>query len=129
MKQHAGQRQRDGGRKQRREFGQHLLVGGQRGAEIAVQQLHAVVDELLPHRLVQAQLVTEHRQAFGRNAALAHPHLHRIARHQPDGDEGDEHQRDERRDGERQAAQQVAEHGVVVNVLGGPPRASMGRGR
>jgi len=34
-------------------------------------------------------------QPFGRNAALAAPHLNRVARHQPEHHEGDEHQGDE----------------------------------
>ena len=63
-----------------------------------------IVEELLPHRLVEAELMAELGEPFGRNAALADAHLDRIARHQVDRDEGDEHQRDEGRDGQREAA-------------------------
>ncbi len=103
--QHRAQRQLDRCREQRGELGEHLLVGGQRGAEVAVQQLPHVVDKLLPNRLVQAELVAEHRQPLRADAALADAHLHRIARHQPDRDEGDEHQRDEGGYRQREAAQ------------------------
>ena len=59
---------------------------------------------------VEAELVTEIDQPFGRNAVLADPHLDRIARHQADRGEGDEHQRNERRNGQREATEEINEH-------------------
>ena len=52
-----------------------------------------IVEELLPDRLVEAELVAEVGQPLRRNAVLADAHLDRIARHQADRDEGEEHQR------------------------------------
>ena len=46
-----------------------------------------IAQELPPDRLVEPVLVEEHGVAFGRNAALAGPHLDRIAGNQADRDE------------------------------------------
>ena len=113
--QHRGERQLDRGREQRSELGEHLLIGGQRHAEVAVQQLPHVVEELLPHRLVEPQFMPKLRQALRRDAALAYTHFDRITRHQADRHEGDEHQRDERRDRQRQAAQQESKHRGLIS--------------
>ena len=50
-------------------------------------------------------------EPLGRHAMLAGPHLHRIARHETDRGEGQEHQRQKGRDGQRDAAKEVGEHG------------------
>ena len=46
-----------------------------------------------------------------RHAVLADPDLDRIARHEPDRDEGQEHQRQKGRDRQRDAAKEIDEHG------------------
>ncbi len=60
-------------------------------------------------------------QPLGRDAVLADPHLHRIARHEADRDEGQKHQREERRDRQRDAAEKIAEHEGVRRA--GPRRS------
>ena len=70
--------------KQSEEFRQHLLLGRQRGAEIAMQQLPDIGEELSPDRQVEPELVAEHGEPFGRNAVLADARL-RPDRRAPDG--------------------------------------------
>ena len=74
-----------------------------------------IVEKLLPDRLVEAELMTEVGQPLRRHAMLAGPDLDRIARHQPDGDESQEHQRQKGRDGQRDAAKEIGEHGRSEN--------------
>ena len=62
------------------------------------------------------------REPLRRHAVLAGPHLDRIARHEADRREGQEHQRKESRDGERDAAKEVGDHGLSEN--NGPRHAS-----
>src|SRR5262245_38348893 len=69
-----------------------------------------VVQELLPYRLIETKLVTELGQSLGCYAALASSHLDRIARYQPDRNKGDEHQREECRQRQRNAAGEVLQH-------------------
>src|ERR1700722_10831174 len=71
-----------------------------------------IVEKLPPHRLVEAELMTKIRQPFRRHAVLASPDLDRIARDEPDRRKGQEHQREESRDGERDAAKEVGDHGL-----------------
>ena len=87
-------------REEREEFGQHLLIGDDRGPEIPVKQLPHIDEELFPYGQVEAELMTELGETLGRYAVLADPDLDGIARHQPDRDEGHEHQRHE--SGQRQ---------------------------
>src|SRR5262245_61224260 len=102
--QHRRHRQFDGGRKQREELFQHLLVGDNRGTEVASHEMTDVVEELLPHRLIETKLVTKLRQSLGFYAALSGADFYRIARYQPDRNERDEHQREECRQRQRKAA-------------------------
>src|SRR5580658_5012402 len=74
-----------------------------------------IVEKLLPDRLIEAKLMAEVGQPLRRHAALARPDLDRIARHQPDRDESQEHQRQEGRDGQRDAAKEVSKHGRPEN--------------
>ena len=62
-----------------------------------LRHLPFVVQELLPHRLVEAELVAQFGQPLGRDAALAGPRLDRIAGHQVDQQEAEERDRDEGR--------------------------------
>src|SRR5208283_5290167 len=74
-----------------------------------------IVEKLFPDRLIEAELMTEVCQPLRRHAVLADPDLDRIARHQPDGDESQEHQRQKGRDGQRDAAKEIGEHGRSEN--------------
>ena len=77
-----------------------------------------VVEKLSPDRLVEAELMTQDREPFRRDAALAHAHLDRIAGHEADRDEGQEHQRQKRRDGQRDAAYEIDQHGAIAVMPG-----------
>src|ERR1700733_11108746 len=70
-----------------------------------------IIEKLLPHRLVEAELMTEVSEPFRRHAVLASPDLDGIAWHETDRREGQEHQRNESRDGERDASKEVGCHG------------------
>ena len=85
-------------REQRQELVQHRRVRRDRRAEIAVGDLPEIVEELLPDRLVEAELVAKLGQPLGRDAAFAGAHLDRIARHEADRDEGQEGDREKGRD-------------------------------
>ena len=88
-----------------------------------MQELPDVVEELLPDRLVQSELMAKVCEPLGRDGVLADPHLHRIARNEADRDEGEEHQRQERRDRQRDPAEKIGEHGRLDGV-GRRPRAA-----
>ena len=79
--QHREERQLQSCRKQRQELGQHLLLRGERDAEIAVNELPGIVEELFPDRLIQPQFTAEEGEPLGRHAMFADAHLHGIARH------------------------------------------------
>ena len=74
-----------------------------------------IVQKLLPDWLIETELMTEVNQPLRRHAALADPDLDRVARHQTDGDESQEHQRQKGRDGQRDAAKDIGEHGRSEN--------------
>ena len=44
---------------------QHRRLGDDGGAEIAVQQIPGIVEELLPDRLVEAHFMAQHLEASG----------------------------------------------------------------
>ena len=52
-------------------------------------------EKLPPYRLIEAEFMAEIREPLGRHAMLAGPDLDRIARHEADRREGQEHQRQE----------------------------------
>ena len=80
-----------------------------------MRQAPDIIEKLFPDRLVEAELVAEVGQPLRRHAMLASPHFDRITRHEPDGDECQEHQRKEGRDGQRDAAKEINEHGRSEN--------------
>ncbi len=118
-------------REERRELGQHLLVGDHGCAEIAVKQPPDIVEELLPNRLIEPELMAELGETLRRYAVLADPHLHRISRHQPDRDEGHEHQRHESRQRQCDPADEKPDHlGLPLGrplISGRRPRIRAGR--
>ena len=113
--QHGEERQLERRGEQGQKLGQNFLLRRQRYAEIAVRETPDVVEKLLPNRLVEPQLMAKVRQPLRRHAVLADPHLHRIARHETDRREGQEHQRQKCRDRERDAAKKIDEHGRSEN--------------
>ena len=120
---HGEERQLQRRRKQRQELGQHLLLRRQRHAEVAVQELPHIVEELPPQRLVEPELVAEVGEPFGRNPMLADPDLDGVAGDEADRDEGEKHQRQKRRDRQRDAAEKVSEHGRSEDAPAPPLRA------
>jgi hypothetical protein len=98
-------------REQRREFGQDRRLRRDRGAEIAVRDLPEIVEKLFPHRLVETELMAEMGQTLGRDAALAGTGLDRVARHEPDRDEGEEGDGQEGRNDQQHAPDDETEHG------------------
>ncbi len=54
--------------------------------------------------------MAQFREALRRYAALAAAHFDRVARHKADHHEGDEHQRHECRDRQRQTFEEEGEH-------------------
>ena len=77
-------------------------------------ELAEVDEELPPDWQVEAELVAQHREARRIDAVLAHPHLHGVARHQPDRHEDEEDERDEGRDGEEETFDEEADHGQAA---------------
>ena len=61
--------------------------------------------------------MAEVREPLGADAALAHAHFHRVARHQPDRHERDEHQRDEGRNGQRDPLEEELEQVPPATLL------------
>ena len=88
----------------------HRAMGDDGDAEVALQHVADIVEELHVERPVEAHLVQQLGVALGRDAALADTHLDRIARHQADQDEGQEDDAEEGRDHQADARQDEAEH-------------------
>ena len=76
-----------------------------------MREAPGIVEKLPPDRLIEAELVAKIGEALGRHDVLAGPHLDWVAGHEPDRDESQEHQRQKGRDGQRNAAKEVSEHG------------------
>ena len=62
--QHSRESQFERCREQGEKFCQHLFACRERCAEIAMQQLPDIIDELLPHRLIKPQFVTKISEAL-----------------------------------------------------------------
>ena len=86
-------------------------MGDDGDPQIALQDAADIVEELHIERPVEAHLMQQLGVALGRDAALAHTHLDRIARHQADQDEGQEDDSEERRYHQPEARQDETEHG------------------
>ena len=100
----------DGRGEQRGELAHHRLLRDHRLAEVPVQHaadIDAVLDE---HGPVEPVFLEQRRMPGGIDAALARHGLDRIARHDPDQEEGEQRHADEGRDDEADSAQQEAQH-------------------
>ncbi|MNT56943.1 hypothetical protein D3C72_1942820 [compost metagenome] len=99
---HAGQQATDGGEHQRAqrqfqrrreqggEFAPHALLGFQRGAQVALEQVADVVEVLDIQRLIQTQTLHRRRVQGGVKRTLPHHHFDGIARDHADQAEGNQ---------------------------------------
>ena len=109
-------------REQLQELAPHRVLRHDRGAEIAARHLLLVVQELPPHRLVEAELMAQFGQPLGRDAALAGARLDRIAGHQVDQQEAEERDRDEGR--HDHADRRMRKRSITVAVMRGADHAA-----
>ena len=106
-----------GGRKHAADIVQHRLRGQDRHAEIAVQHLPGIDQELVPDGQIEAHL--RPHLVVGRQARpVADGGEHGVDRHQPPDDEGDEKQAEEG-DEERKDQAAPAEEPASQPVKGG----------
>ena len=78
--QDGAERKLDGRREQRREFGDHRLMGDDRAAEVAAHQPRQIEAVLHHDRLIEAVFLAQLRVPHRIDAALARHRLDRIAR-------------------------------------------------
>ncbi len=81
-----------------------------------MQQVPEVIEELLPNRPIETEVMPKHREPFGRHAVFAGPDFDRIARHHADRHEDQEDQRQEGGDREQDASEQEADHGMRTRL-------------
>ncbi len=76
-KQHGEEREFERRREQGQKLGQNFILRRQRYAEVAMRKAPDIIEKLLPHRLVEAELMAKIRQPLRRHAVLAGPDLDR----------------------------------------------------
>ena len=119
--QDGAERKLDGGREELAEFGQDAVARHDRLAEIALHDaldIAAILDE---EGLVEAVFLQQLRMAGRVDAALPGHGLDRVARHEPDQEEGQQRDADEGRDDEADPGQDEAKHGCA-SLMGRAPR-------
>ena len=107
---HSEQRQFDRGREQRHELFNDGALGGERDAEIALQDAGDIVEILLPDGQVVAELLLEDFVALGRHAVLAGHREDGIAGEQADKGKGCDRDADDGRHDQSKFLEDEAEH-------------------